>query len=306
MTADPLVLYLADSIDARAGAELLRERWAGAELVATPAYQRALLGDQHTVWYLGLGVDFSGHPDGADCHALVPAPTASIAMQVWRELRSCETCQAMGDHGCNAGPEHCYHGTPPWWLRYLDDAVCGRWALPDSRAVWAAVEAWEPAGCDPMFWQHLISVEDTRAGFVHSGRAILRDRKRRGMERLCRFCESEPATTCQVCIDDAPPEDISNMVSDLERTTARLRQWIDDLQAGCYINCVYCGHRYGPDSEVPASMAEALKEHIEQCPEHPLSAATGEMARLRAERDEEKAEADKLRAILRKAGVGRG
>lgn len=65
----------------------------------------------------------------------------------------------------------------------------------------------------------------------------------------------------------------------------RLRRWVNDLQAGCYINCVYCGHRYGPDSEVPASMADVLKAHIEVCPAHPLSAATKTIARLRAERD---------------------
>lgn len=51
----------------------------------------------------------------------------------------------------------------------------------------------------------------------------------------------------------------------------RLQSWINDLQAGMFINCVYCGHRYGPDDEVPATMADALKEHIEQCPKHPMS-----------------------------------
>jgi len=60
----------------------------------------------------------------------------------------------------------------------------------------------------------------------------------------------------------------------------RLRQWINDLQAGMYINCVYCGHRYGPDSEVPASMADVLKAHIEQCPEHPLSHAKARIKEL--------------------------
>lgn len=58
----------------------------------------------------------------------------------------------------------------------------------------------------------------------------------------------------------------------------KLRKWVDDLQSGMYINCVYCGHRYGPQSEVPANpflknsrMADALKAHIEVCPEHPMS-----------------------------------
>lgn len=52
----------------------------------------------------------------------------------------------------------------------------------------------------------------------------------------------------------------------------RLREWITDLQAGTYVTCVYCGHRYGPDDEIPTSMAEVLKQHVEQCPEHPMSA----------------------------------
>jgi len=57
-----------------------------------------------------------------------------------------------------------------------------------------------------------------------------------------------------------------------EAERADLQQWVHDLQEGMFINCVYCGHRYGPDDEVPATMADALKEHIEQCPKHPMSA----------------------------------
>ncbi len=52
---------------------------------------------------------------------------------------------------------------------------------------------------------------------------------------------------------------------------AELNAWVDDLQAGQYVNCVYCGHRYGPDDEVPVAMADMLKAHIEECPKHPLS-----------------------------------
>lgn len=56
-------------------------------------------------------------------------------------------------------------------------------------------------------------------------------------------------------------------------------QWISDLQSGMYVNCVYCGHRYGPKETTPVSMANALKKHIEQCPEHPMS-------KLKSETDE--------------------
>lgn len=70
----------------------------------------------------------------------------------------------------------------------------------------------------------------------------------------------------------------------------RLEQWVKDLQSGMYVNCVYCGHRYGPDDKVPTSMADALKEHIEQCPKHPMSALKKEVERLAAYRKDMKAE----------------
>jgi hypothetical protein len=65
-----------------------------------------------------------------------------------------------------------------------------------------------------------------------------------------------------------------------EATVKRLRAWISDLQSGMYVNCIYCGYRYGPNSEVPASMADVLKQHIEQCPEHPMSALKARVEEL--------------------------
>ena len=70
-------------------------------------------------------------------------------------------------------------------------------------------------------------------------------------------------------------------IATLRAENERLEQWVSDCQAGMYINCVYCGHRYGPDSEVPAAMADVLKEHIEQCPKHPMSKLKAENERLR-------------------------
>ena len=58
----------------------------------------------------------------------------------------------------------------------------------------------------------------------------------------------------------------------LRARVADLRRWVDDLQSGMYVNCVYCGHRYGPGETTPVSMADALKAHVERCPEHPMSA----------------------------------
>lgn len=52
---------------------------------------------------------------------------------------------------------------------------------------------------------------------------------------------------------------------------ARLRQWVADLQSGMYVNCVYCGHQYGPQESTPTSMAEQLKFHVAKCPAHPMA-----------------------------------
>ena len=72
----------------------------------------------------------------------------------------------------------------------------------------------------------------------------------------------------------------------------KLRQWVSDLQSGMYVNCVYCGHRYGPnDGTTPVSMADALKEHIEHCPKHPMSA-------LKAENEELKKKVEDLRSVV--------
>lgn len=65
---------------------------------------------------------------------------------------------------------------------------------------------------------------------------------------------------------DRAMELVTTLVEEHERTL----RWVADLQKGMYINCVYCGHRYGPDSEIPDSMADVLKAHIEECPTHPL------------------------------------
>lgn len=52
---------------------------------------------------------------------------------------------------------------------------------------------------------------------------------------------------------------------------ARFKSWVSDLQSGMYVNCVYCGHKYGPAKNTPTSMADVLTEHILECPDHPAS-----------------------------------
>lgn len=60
----------------------------------------------------------------------------------------------------------------------------------------------------------------------------------------------------------------------------RLMQWIVDLLSGKYVNCVYCGHRYGPTDTTPTSMSEILTEHIKHCEHHPLNTAITVIERL--------------------------
>ena len=61
---------------------------------------------------------------------------------------------------------------------------------------------------------------------------------------------------------------------------ARLNKWVIDLQSGFYVNCVYCGHRYGPNHSTKRAMADVLKDHIENCVHHPLSKLKLEFAEL--------------------------
>jgi hypothetical protein len=82
---------------------------------------------------------------------------------------------------------------------------------------------------------------------------------------------------------------INCLPGDIDYLLARcdmLLRWVDDLQSGMYVNCVYCGHRYGPGETTPVSMADALKAHVEQCPEHPMSELKAKNDQLRARNDE--------------------
>jgi hypothetical protein len=80
--------------------------------------------------------------------------------------------------------------------------------------------------------------------------------------------------------------------------TDRLQQWVHDLQSGMYVNCIYCGHRFGPAAKVPATMADALKEHVERCDKHPMSALRARAEQLERELASVTAERDELRERL--------
>ena len=70
-------------------------------------------------------------------------------------------------------------------------------------------------------------------------------------------------------------------VEALQEENARLNQWVKDLQSGMYINCVYCGHRFGPKDSTPVAMDELLWEHIKTCPKHPGNIVNAKIEKLR-------------------------
>lgn len=77
--------------------------------------------------------------------------------------------------------------------------------------------------------------------------------------------------------------DVVQFKARTEDRIAELEQWVADLQSGMYVNCVYCGHRYGPYEKANESPANILTAHIEQCPKHPLAAAKARIAELEQE-----------------------
>lgn len=50
-----------------------------------------------------------------------------------------------------------------------------------------------------------------------------------------------------------PPDQLEEVLNENEK----LKQWVHDLQSGMFINCVYCGHRYGPKDQMPATLVAA-------------------------------------------------
>jgi hypothetical protein len=107
-------------------------------------------------------------------------------------------------------------------------------------------------------------------------------------------------------------ERLSRKVVELQRelevqkeANEAMHRWIDDLQSGMFINCVYCGHRFGPDPGTPVSMADILKEHVELCTKHPmvelkkqLHTAKSTAGSYRYERDRLCRQLDETHALL--------
>lgn len=84
--------------------------------------------------------------------------------------------------------------------------------------------------------------------------------------------------------DEDSVKEAEDKIKHLESELTRLQNWVNDCQRGMYINCVYCGHRYGPDKTTPAVMADVLYEHIKICEKHPLSKALSRIKELEEEK----------------------
>ncbi len=101
---------------------------------------------------------------------------------------------------------------------------------------------------------------------------------------VARFMAADPRERHSMFLDE--PYRLIDLLAFAEHRSQERYQWILDLQSHTYVTCVYCGHRYGPDPGTPTSHADLLKEHIEQCPEHPMSALKWENERLKIQIDD--------------------
>lgn len=107
------------------------------------------------------------------------------------------------------------------------------------------------------------------------------------------YIKGKDAPVPVIKMTESAGEGLAALIEHLMSEVERYQKWVNDLQAGMMVNCVYCGHRYGPAEDTPVSMADVLKEHIEHCPKHPMSKIkaendqlTAELAQVKRERDE--------------------
>jgi hypothetical protein len=89
-----------------------------------------------------------------------------------------------------------------------------------------------------------------------------------------RLAEYEALASKITGIEQSLPNNIEHLAAEI----IRLRQWIADLQSGMFINCVYCGHRYGPDPGTPTAMADVLKAHGVRRWDEPTGVVTSQRA----------------------------
>ncbi len=128
---------------------------------------------------------------------------------------------------------------------------------------------------------HVALSESGIAAAVKAAAAKLLEEDRREGEAECERLRAENERLAQAEQRERRNRmALDELLARLRTEVERLKQWVNDLHSGMYINCVYCGHRYGPNPGTPVAMADVLRAHIEQCPEHPLSKARAENAAL--------------------------
>lgn len=161
--------------------------------------------------------------------------------------------------------------------------------MPSERSLQRAAQAW----CRPTTEKIVMIPElaEVFAEILDSERAEMR--QERDDDAWAHAACLTIAETGQKWGPNVTPSLAMQAVHSLYHDREQLKQWVSDCQSGMYINCVYCGHRYGPKGSpesIPAAedhgemtMAEALRRHIEVCEKHPMSALRKAVERLENE-----------------------
>ena len=100
--------------------------------------------------------------------------------------------------------------------------------------------------------------------------------KKGKVPRRCDYCGKDYPMGKQISApapysDKSPParterEVAMETVIDQQRAEIeRLKQWVEDLQGEAWVNCVYCGFRFGPVEKFPVSTTEIFTKHLRQC-----------------------------------------
>ena len=96
------------------------------------------------------------------------------------------------------------------------------------------------------------------------------------------------------------PKEVEIITKEIES----LQQWIRDVQGKTFVNCIYCGHRYGAASITPVALADIMKQHVAQCPKHPLSVTKKSLEEAATLLETVSINAERQRRVLKWLGDG--
>jgi hypothetical protein len=96
------------------------------------------------------------------------------------------------------------------------------------------------------------------------------------------------------------PKEVEIITKEIEA----LQQWIKDVQGKTFVNCIYCGHRYGAASTTPVALADIMKQHVAQCPKHPLSVTKKALSEARLDMIEAGLKTEHADKVLKWLGDG--